>query len=77
MTLQEFKADNNKVIRDNSTKTDKIFQNLYIFIMLKNTKFQITTYTNIGAMRKLIFLISNTKKAFNCLKKLFIKALIF
>ena len=61
------------VINDDSSKTNKIVVNS--FNKSKNEKFENQTY--IKAVEKPIFLISDTKNAFNYLKQLFIKASIF
>ena len=68
-----FKADDDKIASDNSNKTNETVVNLS-----KNNKSKNLMYMpNIGVTRKLIFLISNTKKIFNHLKQAFIKALLF
>ena len=65
-----FKANNNKIIRGGSNRTNKIVINLS-----KNNKFRNSMHMpNIEAKREFIFLIFNTKKAFNHLKQVFIKA---
>ena len=72
MAPKIFKIDNNKVVSNNSSRTNKIIVNLS-----KNNKFERLMYMpNIKAIEKSIFLISNTKKAFNYLRQTFIKALI-
>lgn len=70
-------AINNKVVKSNSNKTNKIVKILSQFKKSKNTKFEILMYTNIGAMKKLIFLTLDAKKTFIYLNKIFIKASIF
>ena len=56
------------------TKLMKIIKNLYKSKKSKNKKFQ--TQINIKTIKKYNFLISSTKKIFNYLKQIFIKALI-
>ena len=66
-----FKANNNEIIDDNdNSRINKTIANLS-----KNNKSKNLTYiSNIGAIRKSIFLTSNAKKIFNYLKQVFIKA---
>ena len=61
-------ADNNKIVNSSSGKPNETIRNLF-----RN----LTYIPNIKAIEKLIFLISNTKKAFNYLWLAIIKALIF
>ena len=76
LTLKVFRANNYKVVRNNSSRANKMVVDL--FNKLKNNKSRNLTYIlNIRAIKKLIFLIPNTKKAFNHLKQAFIKTLIF
>ena len=68
-----FKANNNKIVWADNSRTNKIVMNLS-----KNDKSKnLTQMPNIGAMKKLIFLTLDTKKIFNHLKQVFIKILIF
>lgn len=61
--------DNNKVVKNNNNKTNKMIRNLFKFKKLKNNKFEILIYiSNIKAIKNLIFLTFNIKKVFNCLK---------
>lgn len=70
-----FKIDNNKAIRNNG-RANKMFKNLSKFKNLENIKFEILTYTNIKAMKKLIFLTLNNKTVLNLLRQIVIEALI-
>ena len=71
-----FNTSSNKIVRNNSNKTNKTVLNL--FKRLKNNKSRNSIYMpNIKAIGKLIFLNPNTKKTFNPLKQAFIKVLIF
>ena len=66
-------ADGNEVVNNNSGATDRIVLNLS-----KNKKSRnLTCVPNIGAIKKLKFLIPNAKMAFNNLWLAFIKASIF
>lgn len=65
----------NKVIKV-SNRVDKIVKNLSKSQRSKNEKFKIQKCKNIRAIKKLIFLIYSTKKVFNHLRQVFIKALI-
>ena len=67
MASKAFKPDSNELFR-NSDRTNEIVVNLS-----KN----LTYMLNIKDIKKFVFLTSNAKKAFNCLKQVFIKALIF
>ena len=76
LALKIFKANNNKVIRGNSNKANKIITNLSN--KSKNDKFRNLIYMpNIRAIKKLTFLTFNVKKVFNYLKQVFIKTSIF
>ena len=69
LALKAFKANNNKVVDGNSSKANETVVNLF-----KNNKSKILTYMpNIKAMKELIFLIPNAKKAVNYLRQVFIK----
>lgn len=59
LTLKIFKTNNNKVVEVSSNTTNEIVKNLSKFKNLRNTMFKITIY--IRALKKLIFLIINTK----------------
>ena len=66
-------VDYNEVVDSGDSKTNKTIINLS-----KNNKSKDSTYLpNIRTTKKSTFLIYNTKKAFNYLKQVFIKALIF
>ena len=71
-----------EVVGDGSSRADEMAKNLSKVKNLskskksKNDKSEILTCTNIGAMGE-IFLTSNAKKAFNQLRQVFTKALIF
>ena len=68
-----FKIDNNEIVGDNDSRTNKTVVNLF-----KNNKSKNLIYMpNIEAMMELIFLIFNAKKIFNFLKLVFIKTPIF
>ena len=62
-----FKAHNNKVVSNDSSKTNKIVMNLF-----RN----LTCMPNIEAIKKSTFLILSAKKIFKYLQLAFIKALI-
>ena len=67
------RVNDNEVVSSNSSKANKTFVNLS-----KNKKSKnLMRMPNIGAIKKPIFLIFNTKKAFNQLRLAFIKAPIF
>ena len=71
-------ANNNKIVKGNSNRANKIFVDLFKSNKLKNNKSKKLIYiSNIRVMRKIIFLILNVKEFFNCLKQAIIKALIF
>ena len=73
LALKAFKANNNEVVDGSDDKKNETIVN-----SSKNNKFRKLTYIpNIKAIKKSTFLITNTKKAFNYLKQVFIKALIF
>lgn len=76
LILKVFWINNNKIVKIND-KVDKIFRTLFKFKKLKNKKIKILIYTNIKVIKKPIFLIFITKKVFNYLKQVYIKALIF
>ena len=68
-----FRVDYNKIIDDYGSKANETVVNLF-----KNNKFRnLMHILNIKATKKSIFLTPNAKKAFNHLKQVFIKALIF
>ena len=76
MTLKAFKTDNNEVVRVDSSRANKIVVDLSN--KSENNKSRNLIYViNIRATGKLIFLISNIKKVFNCLNQAIIKTLIF
>ena len=59
-----FKANDNKVVGNNNSKTNEIIVNLS-----KNNKSRNSIYiSNIKAIEELIFLTLNAKKTFNYLK---------
>ena len=67
-----FRVDNNDIIDNGINKTNETIMNLS-----KNNKSRnLTHMPNIRITKKPIFLTTNTKKAFNHLQLLFIKALI-
>lgn len=49
-----FKTDNNKIVKGNSSRANKIFKNLFKFKKSKNSNSK--NLTNIKAIRKSIFL---------------------
>lgn len=68
--------NNNKIVEIDG-KANEIIKSLFKSKKSKNYKFKNLIYIpNIKAKKKLIFLISNIKKAFNYLKYIFIKTLI-
>ena len=76
LALKAFRASNNKVVRNNDIKANKIVIDL--FNKLKNNKFKNLTHVpNIKATEESIFLTPNAKKTFNYLKQIFIKDPIF
>lgn len=64
LVLKVVKIDDNKIVRSGNI-VDRLFKNLSKFKKLKNKKLKNLTY--IRAIKKPIFLISKTKKAFNYL----------
>ena len=69
LVLKAFEIDKNEIVSNGSSRANKIVINLS-----KNKKSRKLTYIpNIRAIEKSNFLISNTKKAFNYLRLLFIK----
>ena len=76
MASKRFKVSNNKNIENSGSKANKTVVNLSK--KLKNNKSKnLMHIPNIEAIKKPIFLIFNTKKAFNYLKLVFIKVSIF
>ena len=72
MASKAFRVNDNRIVKG-SNKANKTIINLS-----KNNKPKNLIYIpNIRAMKKPIFLICNTKKTFNYLKQIFIKAPIF
>ena len=71
--FEVFMTNNNKAIIVNN-RVDKTFKNLFRFKKLKNKKSKNSTY--IKSVEEPIFLITDVKKTFNYLKKMFIKTLI-
>lgn len=71
------KVDNIEIVRIIYSKTNKIAKNLWKSKNLKNTKSKIPMCIYIGAIEEPIFLIYKARDIINCLKQLFIKALIF
>ena len=67
--------DDNEAVKVGG-RADKTVRNLSKSKRLKNTKSKIPTHINIGAMGESTFLTPSAKKGFNCLKQMFIKALI-
>ena len=73
LALNMFGANSNKVVGGiGSDRANEIAKNSSKSKKLKNKKSENLTY--IRAIKKPIFLISCTKKAFNCLKQVFIEA---
>ena len=70
-----FSAGNNKVVRDSGGKVDKTVMDLSKSKNEKSRK--LTRMPNTGATKESNFLIPNTKKTFNYLRLVFIKAPIF
>ena len=68
LTLKKFKADNNKIVDDGSSKVNET---------VKNSSRKLMRLPNIRTTGKPNFLTPNAKKAFNYLWLAFIKALIF
>ena len=76
MALKAFKINKNDVFREGSSKLNKTAVNLSN--KLKNNKSRNLIYMpNNRTIKKLIFITPNAKNAFNYLKQMFIKALIF
>ena len=74
MAPKAFRVNNNEVVAIGNGKANKTVMNSFKY---KNNKFEKLTYIpNIDVKEKLIFSTSNTKKAFNRLLQIFIKALI-
>ena len=72
--LKVFKADDNKVV-EVGDKVNEMVKNSSKSKKLKNKKSENLIYIqDIGAIGKSIFLIPSTKKAFNYLRQVFIKA---
>ena len=68
-----FRVDHTMVVNVGSSRTNRTIMNLS-----KNKKFRNSIHMpNIGAIKKSNFLTPNAKKAFNHLRLVFIKALIF
>lgn len=72
------RANDNKIVRGvGGRKVNKTVKNLFKSKKFENNKSEILMYfSNIEARKKPIFQTSGAKKAFNCLKQEFIKALI-
>ena len=66
-------VDDNKTIKVGG-RVDEMVRNLSKSKRLKNTKSEIPTYINFGAMREPIFLTPSARKTFNRLRQAFIKA---
>ena len=66
LVLKVFKADKDKIVSSDD-RANK---------MIVNLSRNLTYISNIKALKKSIFLILNTKKAFNYLKQAFIKVFI-
>ena len=76
MAPKTFKAGNNEVVGDDSNRTNKTVVNLSN--KLKNNKSRNSIYVlYVEVIKKPTFLTSNAKNAFNYLKQIFIKTLIF
>ena len=73
LALKKFRVENDKVV-ERGDRANEIVINLSKSKKLKNEKSKILIHS--GITRKLMFLTSNTKEAFNLLKLVFIKALI-
>ena len=72
MAPKALKANNNKVVDDDNSKTNKTIINLF-----KNNKSKNSTYMlNIGATKKPSLLTFHTENIFNYLKRVFIEASI-
>lgn len=75
LASKAFKANSGKIVRVSSNaRADKVLKNLSKSKKSKNTKFKISTRTNIGATRKSFFLTLGTKKTYNHLRQAFIIA---
>ena len=73
LASKAIRVDDNEVVNDGNGRTNETVVNLS-----KNKKFRNLIYMqNIGAIKKPTFLTSNTKKVFNQLWLMFIKASIF
>ena len=69
MALITLKIDDNKIVRVDTNKADKMIKNLLKSKKLKNNKSKnLMHISNNKAIKKLIFLILNIKKTFNLLK---------
>lgn len=73
LALTTFRTNNNKIFEVDN-RANKIFKNLSKYKKLKNEKFK--NLIRISVTKELIFRISSTRKAFNFLKQVFVKALI-
>lgn len=74
--LRVFGAED-EFVEDDDNRADEMMRNLSKSKKLKNDKSRNSTYISIlGVTGKSIFLTLNAKQAFNCLRQLFIKALI-
>ena len=67
MASKAYKADDNKIVSSSNDKANE---------KVINSSKNLTPVPNIRVIRELIFLISNTKNAFNYLQIAFIKASI-
>ena len=69
LILKVFEINNNKIVKNNNSKIDKIVKILFKSEKSKNIKSKILIYLlNNKTIGKPIFLIFNIKKAFNYLK---------
>ena len=75
LALKAFKADYNKVVKDDDNRANEIVMNLSNKLNNNKSK-NLMHISNIRAIKKSIFLNPNAKKVFNYLKQAFIKALI-
>lgn len=73
MALKVFSAGNNKFVKRGGI-ADETFKILSKSKNLKNTKSEMLTHINIGAMEELTFLTPNTKVVFNHSRQMFIEA---
>lgn len=71
-----FKTNNNKIVEDCNNRANKSFIDLFKSKKLKNAKFEILIYMNIGAKEKSIYVTPSAKKVFNLSNQTFIKASI-